>query len=142
MKLLLLSNSTNQGEDYLGWPQQILQSFLEKNKIRSCLFVPYAGVTVSWDEYTSRVRSVFSIWGCSLESVHNMQDPVIAINDAECIVVGGGNTFRLVQMMHETGIMAAIRDKVISGTPFLMLHARHYAQPMICRLFSRHHSKR
>ena len=119
MQLLLLSNSTNQGEDYLGWPQQILRKFLEKNKIRSCLFVPYAGVTVSWDDYTTRVRSVFSIWGCSLESIHTMQDPVIAINDAQCIIVGGGNTFRLVQVMHEIEIMAAIREKVLSGTPFI-----------------------
>jgi dipeptidase E len=119
MQLLLLSNSTNPGEDYLGWPQQILRKFLEKNKIRSCLFVPYAGVTVSWDEYTTRVRSVFSIWGCNLESIHTLPDPVTAINDAECIVVGGGNTFRLVQMMHETEIMTAIREKVLSGTPFI-----------------------
>lgn len=119
MQLLLLSNSTNQGEDYLVWPQEILRKFLEKNKIVSCLFVPYAGVTVPWDEYTSHVRSVFSIWGCILESVHTMSDPLMAISDAECIVVGGGNTFRLVQMMHETGIMAAIREKALAGTPFI-----------------------
>jgi dipeptidase E len=119
MQLLLLSNSTNQGEDYLGWPQEILRKFLEKNNIKSCLFVPYAGVTVSWDEYTTRVRSVFSIWGCRLDSIYNKPDPILAVNDAECIVVGGGNTFRLVQMMHETGIMAAIREKVIAGTPFI-----------------------
>jgi dipeptidase E len=119
MQLLLLSNSTNQGEDYLGWPQEILRKFLEKNNIKSCLFVPYAGVTVSWDEYATRVRSVFSIWGCRLDSIYNKPDPILAVNDAECIVVGGGNTFRLVQMMHETGIMAAIREKVIAGTPFI-----------------------
>lgn len=119
MKLLLLSNSTNQGEDYLGWPQEILRKFLEKNKIGSCLFVPYAGVTVSWDEYTTRVRSVFSIWGCNVESVHNTPDPIEAVSNAECIVVGGGNTFRLVQMMHETGIMSAIREKALAGTPFI-----------------------
>jgi len=33
--------------------------------------------------------------------------------------VGGGNTFRLVQMMHDTGIMAAIREKALAGTPFI-----------------------
>ena len=119
MKLLLLSNSTNQGEEYLGWPREILQQFIEKNKIKSCLFVPYAGVTVTWDEYTTRVRSVFSIWGCNIESVHDVADPVLAVKSAECIIVGGGNTFRLVQMMHETGIMAEIREKTLGGTPFI-----------------------
>ncbi len=119
MQLLLLSNSTSQGQDYLGWPQGILKQFIEKNKIQTCLFVPYAGVTVSLDDYTMRVRAVFSIWGCMLKSIHNMPDPVSAVQDAECIVVGGGNTFRLVQMMHETGIMDAIRAKVLAGTPFI-----------------------
>ncbi len=119
MQLLLLSNSTNAGEEYLGWPREILKSFIEKNKIKSCLFVPYAGVTVSWDEYTTRVRAVFSIWGCEVESVHTKSDAVLSVNEAECIVVGGGNTFRLVQMMHDTGIMAAISEKALAGTPFI-----------------------
>jgi len=119
MQLLLLSNSTNQGEEYLGWPREILRQFVEKNNIKSCLFVPYAGVTVTWDDYATRVQDVFSMWGCKVQSVHTVNDPVLSVSKAECIVVGGGNTFRLVQMMHETGIMAAIREKSLSGTPFI-----------------------
>ena len=119
MQLLLLSNSTNAGEDYLGWPREILKNFIENNNIKSCLFVPYAGVTVSWDDYTTRVRDVFSQWDCSVQSVHSVNDPVLTVSRAECIVVGGGNTFRLVQMMHDTGIMSAIREKALAGTPFI-----------------------
>jgi dipeptidase E len=119
MQLLLLSNSTNQGEEYLGWPRDILSRFILKNNIKTCLFVPYAGVTVAWDEYTTRVREVFSMWGCEVQSVHAFSDPVLQVSKAECIVVGGGNTFRLVQMMHETGIMAAIKEKALAGTPFI-----------------------
>jgi dipeptidase E len=119
MQLLLLSNSTNQGEEYLGWPREILGTFIKKNNIKSVLFVPYAGVTVSWDDYTERVRDVFGLWGCEVLSVHTAADPVAAVNKAACIVVGGGNTFRLVQMMHDTGIMAAIRLKALAGTPFI-----------------------
>jgi len=119
MQLLLLSNSTNAGEEYLGWPREILKNFIEKNKIKSCLFVPYAGVTVSWDDYATRVRDVFSQWGCKVMSVHAVIDPVLSVSKAECIVVGGGNTFRLVQMMHDTGIMAAVKEKALSGTPFI-----------------------
>ena len=115
MKLLLLSNSTNPGEDYLGWPREILADFIRENKLKSCLFVPYAGVTVSWDDYTKRVSDVFSLWGCTVQSVHTVADPVSAVNQAECIVVGGGNTFRLVQMMHDTGIMVAIRERQNRG---------------------------
>jgi len=119
MKLLLLSNSTNPGEDYLGWPREILENFIRENNLKSCLFVPYAGVTVNWDDYTNRVSDVFSLWGCAVQSVHTAADPVAAVVEAEGIVVGGGNTFRLVQMMHDTGIMDAVREKALSGTPFI-----------------------
>ena len=133
MQLLLLSNSTNQGEEYLEWPREIIKQFIEKNDIRSCLFVPYAGVTVSWDDYTTRVRAVFSSWGCLVKSVHNMPDPVAAVKDAECIIVGGGNTFRLVQQMHETGIMDGIREKALAGTPFIGWSAgSNVACPTLC----------
>jgi len=119
MQLLLLSNSTNAGEEYLGWPRDILSQFIRKNKIKSCLFIPYAGVTVNWDDYTTRVQDVFAQWGCVVKSVHVVTDPVLSVSKAECIVIGGGNTFRLVQMMHETGIMAAVREKSLAGTPFI-----------------------
>jgi len=133
MQLLLLSNSTNQGEEYLGWPREILSRFIKKNNIKSCIFVPYAGVTVSWDDYTTRVQDVFGIWECTVQSVHRVKDPVQMVSNAECIVVGGGNTFRLVQMMHETGIMAAIRKKVLSGTPFIGWSAgSNVACPTLC----------
>lgn len=119
MQLLLLSNSTNPGEEYLGWPREILKSFIEKNKIKTCVFVPFAGVTVTWDDYAARVRDVFSQWGCEVQSIHTLNDPVVAVKKAECIVVGGGNTFRLVQMMYEMGIMEVIREKSLDGVPFI-----------------------
>lgn len=119
MKLLLLSNSTNAGEEYLGWPKDLIREFLVKYDVKKCLLVPYAGVTIHFSEYLLRVRDVFSLLGCEVESVHESADPVKAVMDSECIVVGGGNTFRLVQMMHDTGIMNPIREKVLQGTPFI-----------------------
>jgi dipeptidase E len=119
MQLLLLSNSTNAGEAYLEWPQKILHDFITENNIKSCLFVPYAGVTVSWDDYFAKVAGVFETWNCEVTSVHHTSNPILAVASAECIIVGGGNTFRLVQLMQQTGIMAAIREKVISGIPYI-----------------------
>ncbi len=119
MELLLLSNSTNAGETYLGWPQEILKDFITRNNIKSCLFVPYAGVTVEWDDYTQKVKTVFNNFGCDVVSVHTQLNPIQAVRDAKCIVVGGGNTFRLVQLMHDTGIMAEIREAVKKGTPYM-----------------------
>lgn len=119
MKLLLLSNSTNAGEDYLGWPRRLLHNFLLENNIKTAVFVPYAGVTINNNDYEARVDEVFSPLGCKITSVHKTSDAVEAVQAAECIIVGGGNTFRLVQMMYNKGIMDPIRQKVINGTPFI-----------------------
>jgi dipeptidase E len=125
-KLLLISNSTNAGEEYLSWPRNFISQFLEKHGIKNLLFIPYAGVnlspesiTASFNVYEDRVRKVFDELGFTLRSIHLEKDPVKAIRDSESVVVGGGNTFHLVKMMHETGIMKATREKVLSGVPFI-----------------------
>lgn len=118
-KLLLISNSTNFGEAYLGWPKEFIKEFLVKYEIKKILFVPFAGVTVNWDDYTTKVRSVFSEFGIEVCSVHQTPTPIKDVNTAEAIVVGGGNTFNLVYHLHRTGLMAAIGERVSQGTPYM-----------------------
>lgn len=124
--LLLLSNSTNAGESYLGWPRPYISNFLRKFSVRSVLFIPYAGVNLdprgigqSYDMYEERVKSIFAEFGVELFSVHRSDDPKHAAKKAECIVVGGGNTFHLVKLMHETGIMHMIKEQVRLGIPYI-----------------------
>lgn len=125
-KLLLISNSTMAGEEYLEWPKHHIADFLNKNKVKKVTFVPYAGVGLSeesldasYDAYESRVAGVFAQLGFELESVHKAKNPVEMINNAESIAVGGGNTFHLVAEMHNTGVMQAIKEKAEQGTPYM-----------------------
>lgn len=124
--LLLISNSTNAGEAYLGWPKEHIKDFLKEVGAKRVLFVPYAGVnlsddglTASYDAYEARVKAVYAELGYDLYSIHKEADPVAAVQEAEAVAVGGGNTFHLVYMMHKTGIMKAIRDRIIEGMPFM-----------------------
>ena len=110
MRLLLISNSTNAGEAYLEHPLEQLSAFLGPAMINA-LFVPYAGVTISFDEYTTRVRNRFQEIGHDISSVHEVSDPVKAVHDAPAIIVGGGNTFHLLKMMQDQGILDPIREK-------------------------------
>ena len=55
MRLLLISNSTNAGEAYLDYPKYQIRDFLGEQSL-NCLFIPYAGVTISFDEYERRVK--------------------------------------------------------------------------------------
>ena len=111
MKLLLISNSTNAGEAYLEYPKAQLGDFFRG--IDEVVFVPYAAVTFSFDAYEEKVQTRFAELGIRVRSVHREKDPVAAIRSAQGIVVGGGNTFRLAQMMQQQGLIEAIRQRVI-----------------------------
>lgn len=126
MNLLLISNSTMSGEEYLLWPRPYIKNFLEKNNITEVCFVPYAGISLSsdslkasYDLYTEKVRSVFEMLGAGLISVHNSDDPKQMIRDAQAVVVGGGNTFHLVYQLQTLGLMDVIRELVKKGLPFM-----------------------
>ncbi len=118
-KLMLISNSTNAGEAYLGWPREAIKNYLQKNNIKKVLFVPYAGVGVTYDEYTNKVKAVFSELGFDVYGIHNEADPVKAVKEAEAIAVGGGNTFHLVYMLHKLNLMQAIKEVVENGTTYM-----------------------
>jgi dipeptidase E len=118
MRLLLISNSTNAGEEYLDYPKNNIKDFLGKEKVK-CLFIPYAGVTVSWDDYEAKVKSRFNEIGHDIVSIHRFDDPVKAVNEAEAIVVGGGSTWNLLRKVKDNNLIDAIRNKVLNGTPYI-----------------------
>jgi len=118
MRLLLISNSTNAGEAYLDYPKHNIQDFLGKER-QQCLFIPYAGVTISFDEYETRVRERFAEIGHDIISIHHASDPIAAVNKADAIVVGGGNTFQLIKLIQEFGLIEPVRQKVLGGTPYV-----------------------
>jgi len=118
MRLLLISNSTNAGEAYLEYPMPFIRAFLGTKTLKA-IFLPYAGVTISYDDYYEKVKQRFESIGQDITSVHNTNDPVKAIQEAEVIVVGGGNTFQLIKMIQDNGLIDPVREKVLSGTPYI-----------------------
>ncbi|MBQ7984503.1 MAG: dipeptidase PepE [Bacteroidales bacterium] len=117
--LLLISNSTNAGEKYLDWCKTMIEDFCKENNVKEVLFVPYAGFAQGYDVYEQKVAAVYQTFGVKIKSIHREQYPVKAVMQAQCIAVGGGNTFYLVKQMQMTGIMNAIREKVLDSTPYM-----------------------
>jgi dipeptidase E len=118
MKLLLISNSTNPGEQYLDYPKNNIMDFLGKEPVKA-LFIPYAAVTFSFDEYEAKVSERFREIGHDIVSIHRFSDPAAAVREARVIVVGGGNTWKLLKMIRENGLIDPVREKVLSGTPYV-----------------------
>lgn len=117
-RMLLLSNSTNYQKGYLEHAEGFIKDYLG-DAVKKVLFVPYAGVTITWDDYTAKVAGRFKAMGYDLESIHGAADPVAAVRGAEAIAVGGGNTFYMLHKMYEAGIMEVIRERVAEGMPYM-----------------------
>lgn len=117
-RLLLLSNSTNPGEAYLSWPVNFIEDFLGSG-VKKVLFIPYAGVGFSYDDYTDKVREALVPSGYQFDGIHQAEDPIKAIKECEALAIGGGNTFRLLQLLQEQGLVDPIRERVQNGMPYM-----------------------
>lgn len=118
MRLLLISNSTNPGEPYLDYPKKNIKEFLGSKPV-NVLFIPYAAVTFSYDDYEKKVAERFSEIGHRIASVHHFSDPVKAVREASALAVGGGNTWKLLKTLRENNLIDIVREKVLRGMPYI-----------------------
>jgi dipeptidase E len=114
-RLLLISNSTQHGRAYLEHAEEELRDIL--HGVRRVLFVPYA--LQDRDGYAETARAKFSQMGFALESIHRAPDPRKAVERAEAIFIGGGNTFRLLKTLYQYGLLEPIRLRVEGGMPYI-----------------------
>ncbi len=114
-RVLLISNSTLHGHGYLDHVEGKIRDFL--GPARSVVFAPYA--VHDRQGYAARARERFRAMGCTLESLHDVSNPRRAIEEADAIFVGGGNTFRLLKALYDCDVLGAIRGAVESGTPYI-----------------------
>ncbi len=117
MQLLLLSNSTMPGEPYLGWPRAHLTDFLGARK--RIAFVPFAAVNFPVEEYVERTATAFGEMGHELFSLHTETDKVKALQHADAVAVGGGNSFQLLRQLYSSELVRAIRVRVLGGLPYV-----------------------
>lgn len=129
MELLLLSNSRSPDGSTLTHALDLIGD-IAAGRSRA-LFVPFAGVTSSWDEYTARVQAALDPVGLKLTGAHVADDK--AVEAAELIVVGGGNTFQLLAQCRRGGLLELIRERAAAGLPYIGWSAgANLACPTIC----------
>ena len=112
MTLLLLSNSRNPGGEYLAHALEAFAAVLAGRT--AAWFVPFAGVTVPWDGYTTMVATALAPLGVTVTGAHVRQMPAAG----EAILVGGGNTFQLLAEMRSRGLLDVVRSAVGAGVPY------------------------
>jgi len=114
-RLLLISTSTVFGTGYLDHAESEIRDHLRGT--REILFVPYA--LADQAGYAAKARERFQRMGIRLASIHEEADPRRAVEGAEAIFVGGGNTFRLLKAMYEKKLLDPICARVDAGMPYM-----------------------
>jgi dipeptidase E len=114
-RILLISNSTLHGSGYLDHAAAEIRDFL--GDLQKVLFVPFA--LFDRDAYASLARERFKKMGYGLDSIHLAANPRQAVDDAEAIFIGGGNTFRLLKTLYDFDLLGAIRHRVDAGMSYI-----------------------
>src|SRR5438552_3828301 len=78
--------------------------------IQRLLFVPYA--LQDHDAYLQTMLERSLNAGYELDGIHRHADPRAALQQAEGIFVGGGNTFRLLSELYGHHLLDPIRERV------------------------------
>jgi dipeptidase E len=117
-RLLLLSNSTNPGEAYLGWSGEHIKDFLGES-VKKPLFIPFAGVTIPYDDYFKTVSARFMELGYKIESIHKKEISARLIEEHDAIIIGGGNTFQLANQLQKNKLLKPIEKAIDGGKPFI-----------------------
>lgn len=133
MNLLLLSSSRVGTTGYLSHAIPLIDEFLkvyETTKPTRILFIPFAGVSIGFDQYEAMVVEALKPLNIELTSIHrygnsassdtNMIDQQRQqIKDAGCILVGGGNTFSLLNELYNLDLIETIHDEIEAGKPYI-----------------------
>lgn len=114
-RLLLISNSTLHGSGYLDHAENEIRDLL--GNTGQVLFIPYA--LYERHAYAAKARERLGRMGYRVESVHEAADPCAAVERAESVFVGGGNTFRLLKAIYDANLLEAIRRGAEQGMPYL-----------------------
>ena len=102
MELLLLSSSRTPAGYFIEYLPQIKRF---TPSVCRAVFVPFAAVTLSWEDYRKRVSDAIGI------ELHSLDD----LQSADLVVVGGGNTFQLLCECRTRGLLKSIAQRVREG---------------------------
>ncbi len=115
----------------MQWCSSTITSFVKDPS--SVIFIPYAGVGFSYDDYTKKVNHALSSFDIQVTNLDNFDDKKNALKDSSAIFVGGGNTFHLLKMLQQFDLVETIQQLVANGVPYVGWSAgSNIASPTIC----------
>jgi len=115
---ILASTSTIYGGTYLDYLFDSLKKLYSTTE--KILFIPYARPSgISHDAYTLIAKAAFKKMGKEIRGIHTFKNPIDAIQNAEGIFTGGGNSFVLVAELYKQNLIPTLQEVIKKGTPYL-----------------------
>ena len=115
-RILAFSSSRTGNGNYLQTAAPVINNFLD-NPVATIAFVAFASVDTNYEAYTDKVRAALPATYNIVTVTHENATPIIAAADA--IMVGGGNSFKLLHDLYTSNALQLIQQKVNSGTPYI-----------------------
>lgn len=117
-KIIIASTSTLHNGNYLDYLFPTLKNHFKG--VKNLLFIPYARPSgLTHDEYTKKVSEAFEFLSIDVKGIHEYENPTEAVENAEAIFTGGGNTFVLINELYKNNLLDSIEKVVNNGTPYL-----------------------
>lgn len=117
MRLLAISSSRVGQSAYLESAAPVIHSFLGKAALKIA-FIPFAAADGNYAGYLHMVNNGLSQLPYTIE-VANQENAVDLLERSDAIMVGGGNTFKLLHDLYALNIFEIIQRKVLEGTPYV-----------------------
>lgn len=116
--MIIASTSTVHGSGYLEYLLPTLKEHFKD--VKTILFIPYARASgLTHEAYTKRAKSAFDQLDITVKGIHEFENAKEAVQQAEGIFTGGGNTFELVNQLYQNDILTDLKEVVENGTPYL-----------------------
>jgi dipeptidase E len=122
-RILAFSSSRVGTGGYLEAAAPVIAAFLGDAPLHIA-FVPFAAADLSAEAYTDKVREGLHAlqvpdgrdWRIKTVTPDNAKELLFS---ADVIMVGGGNTFKLLHDLYACDVLSLIREKVKAGTPYI-----------------------
>jgi len=111
VELLLLSNSMNHGSTMFAHAAEAMVDVVGDDPVT---FVPYA--LADWDDYADRVGDALGALGIAVASAHRSSSPDELILESRVVLMGGGNSFRLLDSLCGLGVLEGLSARVRDGS--------------------------